>query len=414
MFRTLIKDLKFPTGVAVDGGVVYITESGLQPTGRLGQGRVLKITDSGTVVLADELRAPVTGLIFHEGALFVSEGGCPGRISKIDPRTGARQTLLDNLPGGGDYHTNTPIILGEWLYFGQGAATNSGIVSWDPVSMPWIEGTDLPNDLPGYDVELADHDGTGKTGAFQKFGTKVEARTRLNAQLPCTSGVMRCRLDGSELETVAWGFRNPFGLHAMPDGEILVVDLGMNDRGARPVGQTGSAIWKLEKNRWFGHPDFVAGEPVSDPKFRSLRPEALQAAPLIANHDELGPVPKPLAKFGPNSGPTQMLYDEKSSVLLVALFGDKRPITGVPGPTAGRDLVRIDLTSGAITACNLTGLYRPIDLCWRNDELLLLDFGNYELEAGGGLKLGGPSGALHLVSRQAFDASVKHDLETVS
>ncbi|MGY3437505.1 MULTISPECIES: hypothetical protein [unclassified Marinovum] len=402
--------MQFPTGVVAQGSTLFLAESGLDARGRPGVGRVLRVREGQTTELCGGLRAPVTGLTLHHGALYVSEGGRPGRISRIDVATGGRITLLDGLPGGGDYHTNTPMVHNGWLYFGQGAASNSGVVSWDPVTMPWINGTDLPHDLPGVEIELA-ADGAGRSAAFQAFGVTAPAGTRIAAHLPCTSGVMRCRLDGTGLELVAWGMRNPFGLTALPDGRILAVDLGMNDRGTRPVGQTQSVIWELTPGAWYGFPDFAAGVPVSDPQFKSQRPGGAQPKPLLANHAELGPVPQPIARFAPNSGPTQMLFDPASGGLFVALFGDKRPITGMPGAKAGRSLIRVDIQTGTLVTCAVAGLHRPIDLCWQGDDLLLLDFGAYELEPGGTLKAKGATGRLLALSRSEIDALSKPQRE---
>jgi Tn3 transposase DDE domain len=39
---------------------------------------------------------------------------------------------------------------------------------------------------------------------------------------------MRCDRDGSNLELVAWGLRNPYGLAFLPDARLLAVDLGIN------------------------------------------------------------------------------------------------------------------------------------------------------------------------------------------
>ena len=222
---------------------------------------------------------------------------------------------------------------------------------------------------------------------------------------------MRCKLDGAGLELVAWGMRNPFGLHTLPNGRILVIDLGMNDRGVRPVGQTQSVIWQLDPGNWYGYPDFAASELVSDKKFCSQRPGAKLASPLLANHDELGPVPRPLVRFAPNSGPTQMLFDPGSDTLLVALLGDKRPITGVLGTKVGRSLVRVSLETGDITPCDLPGLQRPIALCWHGDQVLLLDFGEYELESGGKLKTAPPTGTLYSLSRNELDIATSPLLE---
>jgi hypothetical protein len=54
-------------------------------------------------LLADGLGVPLNGLAVHDGALYVSEGGCPGRISRLAVDGGPVEVLVDGLPGGADY-----------------------------------------------------------------------------------------------------------------------------------------------------------------------------------------------------------------------------------------------------------------------------------------------------------------------
>lgn len=395
--------LQFPTGIAVgDDGTVYITESGLSADGRLLVGRVLRLTaEGGWRVIASGLRAPVTGLFHHRDSLYVSEGGHPGRISRIELRTQRQVTVIDGLPSRGDYHTNTPIVLEDWLYFGQGAATNSGVVSWDPVSMPWISGEELAHDIPGYDIKLAGRafpeDGCSpelQTSAFHPYCVSAEAGTRLKAKLPCTSAVMRCRLDGSDLQLVAWGLRNPFGLGLDAFGRMLAIDLGINDRGLRPVGEAESCLFELNAGRWYGWPDFAGGEPVTAPRFHSRHPGAKPTEFLLCNHHQLGPPVEPLFRFPAYSGPTKFVAMPDRGDLLVTLFGDKRPLTGAPGPKSGRKLIRIDLSSGRTTDVASPRFQRPIDLAYSPDRknLYVVDFGDYEIDRQGRLISEGGTG----------------------
>ncbi len=391
-----LEELAYPTGIAVaDDGTVFVTESGLTATGKPGAGRVLRVLGDGFEVVCGGLRAPVTGLTWHDGALYVSEGGDPGRISRVDPVSGSRVMVLDDLPSRGDYHTNAPEIVDGWLYFGQGAATNAGVVSWDPVSMPWVDGSDLAHDRPGVAVTLAD-EGDGRSRAFQPFGKSVPAGTVVPAALPCTSAVMRCRLDGSGLELVAWGFRNPFSITRHGYGRLLVVDLGMNDRGARPFGGVQSCLYALEPGRWYGWPDYAGGVALSDPRLGSRRPDAPEPRFLLENHAELGLPAKPLVQFPEHSGPTGAVPDPRDpDRMIVALFGDKRPLTGAPGPKAGRKVVSVDTARGTMDGLVLPAMQRPIDVAVGPEgDLWVLDFGDYEIDRTGRMLSSGPSGAL--------------------
>src|SRR5262249_28411971 len=153
------------------------------------------------------------------------------------------------LPEPGNYHTNMVVFGPEGkLYFSQGAMTNTGIVGLDAYQLGWLRRLPHAHDLPGYNIILAGVNAETpnplahgrrewtRTGAFVPFGTSTEQGQAVQGQLPCTAGVMRCNADGSDLELVAWGLRNAYGLGFLPDGRLLATDQGADDRGSRPVG----------------------------------------------------------------------------------------------------------------------------------------------------------------------------------
>ncbi|HEY7355973.1 MAG TPA: hypothetical protein VH590_05875, partial [Ktedonobacterales bacterium] len=218
--------LSFPTSLTFDeDGHAYVAESGLPFGGAPPGGRVWRLEANGTrSLLAEGLRPPVNGLTYYQGALYVSEGGHPARISRLS-LDGQQTTLVEGLPGPGNYHTNM-VAFGPdgYLYFSQGAMTNTGIVGLDAYELGWLRRLPHAHDLPGYAIELAGvnvatpnpldaaPDARAVTGAFAPFGTSTAPGQRVPAQLPCTAAVMRCRPDGSGLELVAWGLRNAYGL----------------------------------------------------------------------------------------------------------------------------------------------------------------------------------------------------------
>ena len=118
-------------------------------------GRVWRLArDGGRSLLAEGLQPPVNGLMFHDGGLYVSEGGHPGRISRLE-LDGQRTVIVDNLPGPGNYHTNI-VTFGpdSKLYFSQGAMTNTGVVGLDAYELGWLRRLPHAHDLPGYDIAL--------------------------------------------------------------------------------------------------------------------------------------------------------------------------------------------------------------------------------------------------------------------
>ncbi|MDJ0842158.1 MAG: PQQ-dependent sugar dehydrogenase [Acidobacteriota bacterium] len=400
--RTLAAEgFHFPTSLAFDeSGTAYVAESGLTFDGAPAGGRVWRLAPDGSrTCLKDDLRPPVNGLTWHQGALTIAEGGNPGRISRLYP-DGRWESILDGLPGGGNYHTNE-VAYGPdgLLYFGQGAMTNSGVVGPDALGIGWLRQLEHPHDIPGLDIQLTgftatvDHPGTGEsmtTGAFAPFGKT--SGDHIPGRLPCTAAVMRCRPDGTELELVAWGLRNPYGLGFLPDGRLLAVDLGINDRGSRPVGNVPDCIFQVEPGWWYGWPDYAAGKPVNHPDYRPIRGEPPE--PLLVNHHLLPPLRAPLISFPVHAAPVK--FTVKDDLLYVALFGDKLPLTGPPGPHAGRLVARVDLQAGTVERLPTGPFQRPIDveLNPADGRLYVLDFGNYEMKSMTNLEADAGSGKL--------------------
>lgn len=388
--KLVASGLDFPTSLAFDAeGTPWVAESGLPFAGAAPGGRVRCIGKDGFL---GDLKWPVNGLAFHDGVFHVAEGGHPGRISRWAPG-GERETILDGMPGLGNYHTNMAVVGPDgWLYFSQGALTNSGVIGLDAYELGWLRRLPHNHDVPGYDVVLAglnletdnplgtNGDRRVRTGAFSPFGVETAPGQRIAGRVPCTASVMRCRADGSGLELVAWGLRNAYGLLFLPDGRLLATDQGADDRGSRPIGQAPDLLFEVRPGAWYGWPDYVGGVPVTDPRFRPER--GPRPEPVLANHAELPPPERPLLEFAVNAAATKMDV-LPSGQILVALFGDERPMTGPPGPRIGRSLARIDPADWSIHAIEAGPFRRPIDVRVHDGAVWVLDFGEFEMGPGG-------------------------------
>lgn len=411
----LVSDgLSFPTSLAFDKkGGIYLAESGLTFEDEISSGgRIWQITRHGSpLLLADGLRAPVNGLTFHDNSLYISEGGYPGRITRLDLDNGKQNTVLDNLPGLGNYHTNM-VAFGpdDKIYFSQGAMTNSGIVGLDAYEVAWLSRLPQTHDIPGYDVTLTGinietsdpfNSSSGiisknsskeqmhvQTGVFVPFGTKTEPGQRIAAQLPCTAGIMRCNIDGTNLELVAWGLRNSYGLGFLPDGRLLAIDQGPDDRGSRPVGNAPDLLFEIHMGAWYGWPDFIGGDSITDIHYAPERGPA--PAFVLANHEELPTPERPLLRFPPHSAAVKFdmmlsanLQDDWKGQIFVALFGDERPMTApLNGPRVGRAVARIDPHDWNLHPFMADPLVRPIDVRFNpvDAALYILDFGQFEID----------------------------------
>jgi glucose/arabinose dehydrogenase len=422
--------LHFPTSLAFDGdGALWVAESGLPFAGSPPGGRVLRMAPDGSWRgVAEGLRAPLNGLTWDAsaGGFLVAEGGEPGRVGRLGTG-GGHTTLVDGLPGAGNYHTSVAVAGSDgWIYFSVGAMTNLGVVGLDGSELAWLRRVDHSWDVPGYDIELAGLNFTSPaapgsaetvtTGAFSPFGTPTRPGQRVPAGLPCTAAVLRCRPDGTDLALHAWGLRNAFGLGFAPDGRLLATDQGADERGSRPIAGVPELVYEVRPGAWYGWPDFVGGVPVTDRRFRSRR--GPEPSFVLANHDELPPPERPLAALPVHAAATRFDFAPPGTPLagcmLLALFGDERPLTAPAGPRVGRSVVALDLAAGSLRPLTRQGaLERPIDV--RVDPsgrwLYVLDFGAFEMAGGGRVEARAGSGGVWRLSLAEPDAPAAPDTE---
>jgi hypothetical protein len=296
------------------------------------------------------------------------------------------------------------VVRDGWIYFGQGSATNSGIVGEDDFAFGWPDRAPEFHDLPCRDVTLTgvnvrtlDPRTSGardsvETGAYLPFGTASVPGLVVFGQIPCSGSILRLKARGGPPEVVAWGLRNPFGLSFDRKGTLYALDDAYDDRGSRPVRDAGDLLWVIRSGAWYGWPDYHGSHRLdSSDRFRSSGGDTLK--PLIRNP----PAPAdPISTFAPHSTPTGIDFstDRRFGYVgsaFVAEFGDLAPLTGdVPAP-AGFKIVVLDPTTGVPSdfATNRgrsngpaslskgKGLERPIALRFSPDGtgLYVVDFG---------------------------------------
>jgi glucose/arabinose dehydrogenase len=390
----------FPTSLTfAEDGVAYVAEAGLPFGGAPPGGAVWQLTaDGDRTLVANDLRPPVNGLAWHDGDLYLSEGGHPSRLSRLH-RDGRQTVLLEGLPGPGNYHLNMAVVgPDQKLYFSQGAMTNLGIVGLDAYEVGWLQRLPHGHDVPGLDITLAGVDVTtpdpttdgdtaqAVTGAFVPFGTPTRAGQQVRAELPATASVMRCNLDGTGLELVAWGLRNAYGLGFLPDGRLLAVDQGADDRGSRCVGNAPDMLFEVHSEAWYGWPDYIGGQPITEERFAPER--GPHPTFVLAEHEKLPHPERALLEFPPHVAAVKFDLAPPGNglegSLLVALFGDEVPMTAPTGPRVGRGVALVDTTTWQLRPF-VSGdpLHRPIDVRVHDGAIYILDFGEFEMTTDG-------------------------------
>jgi glucose/arabinose dehydrogenase len=402
----IAQNLTFPTGITFDDqGTPYVVESGYSYGEKWTTPRLLRIGSNGTVeqVSAGEKNGPWTGVTYSKGNFYIAEGGEleGGRILKISP-DGKRTVLISNLPSYGDHHTDGPVVGPDGkIYFGQGTASNSGIVGEDDADFGWLKRHPHFHDIPGQDITLTGQNfttknaltktGKVKTGAFVPYGTETQPGQVIKGQVPCSGSVMRVNPDGGGLELVAWGFRNPFGLTFSADGTLFVTDNGYDDRGSRPVWGTPDLLWCVRGKTWYGWPDYTGGVPLTAKGFKP--PHKKRVHFLISNHPN--PPPKPAARLGVHASACGLDFSRggfgHDGEAFIALFGDQSPTTGKSEHPVGCKVVRVNTNTGVIedfavnrgkfngpaSKFGTGGLERPIAVKFSPDgrSLYVVDFG---------------------------------------
>lgn len=335
-------------------GSIYIGESGYggayaSTAGVEGAtpGRVLRLERDGTLtVVAGGFLPPLAGFVHdRDGTLYVSHNGTVTALGR-----GGRQDILSGLPSLGD-HKNNNLVVGpdKKLYLSQGTVTNSGIVGLDNWVL-WGRYFPAPRDIPcqdmtlrGVSVQTADPRSVipmmrVSTGAYSPFGTKGVPNQVVKGELPCNGSIMRFNPDGSGLELVAWGLRNPFDLRFGPDGLLYVTDDGPDDRGSRPMDGP-DLFHQIRPGAWYGWPDYWNGAPVTH--------QGKKLAPLLAKAPARPE--KAFAALGDHMGvggfdfaPGRFGFGGQA---FIALWGSGFPATTQEPAYNGFKVVRLDLNS---------------------------------------------------------------------
>lgn len=404
--------LTFPTGVAFDEqGQLHVIEAGYSYGEVFLEPRLLRVDQGGglTTVATGQKNGPWNGVTFHNGSFYVAEGGvlAGGKVLRISP-DGTITSLVENLPTMGDHHTNGPAVGPDGnLYFGLGTATNSGVVGQDNYNYGWLERHPDFHDIPCKDVILAGRNYTSEvplpsksgkqtTGAYVPYGTPTTKGQVIEGRLPCSGAVIRVSPEGGQMELVAWGFRNPFGLAFSPNGSLYVSDNGYDVRGSRPVWGNGDYLWQVQQEQWFGWPDYSGGLAFNGDRFDPPGEDAPQ--PLLAQHPN--EPPRPVATLGVHSSSNGLDFSRSNAFgyegqAFIAQFGDLAPDVGKVLSPVGYKVVRVDVTNGTIkdfaankgkkvapaSKLKSGGLERPVAVKFSPDgqSLYIVDFGVMEV-----------------------------------
>jgi hypothetical protein len=453
--QEIARDLTGPVDCEVDGeGNLIIAESG---RGKF-EPRIYAIRKDGThfdiyptakrfpfplnwVKPGFRIYGPVGGIAISDGKIYVTHRDADG-FGTITAFTydGGHTTIVGKLPAQGDYGMGD-LAFDRYgrLWFGVGAATNSGVVGLDNWAAGWVKRYpsfadrpwlfdrstqylsllgyrfDTPNPLAGL---FGGKDVAG-TAPFQPFNSRYRGRIPRAENGRPTAAVFSCDPGGGGLKVEAWGIRYPRGIAFDEWGSPFMTNNGMEMRGTRPVKDDPDAMLRIYGGTWYGWPDYSADlRRITDPDFQPPQELLVTYQELSVVVDHQGSrLAEPLRSsllhavlptlsgaagltFVPAGGP---LGTEHRGHAVIALSGDRAPFATsgrkMKGPTGYR-IVRVDPIEKTVTdfVRNTAGLprsrqgltyhhislERPIAVHFdRSDgSMYIVDFGVLEMRRG--------------------------------
>ena len=381
---------------------------------------------------------PIGGITVANGTIYVShrDGDGRGVITAFDYE-GNHTTVVADLPAQGDYGVTDLAIHPNngRLYFGVGAATNSGVVGLDNWQRGWVKPHPQTADDSLVDLKLLGYRFTSRnpaggwfggddiavTAPFQPFGASRLLRITPAPTGKPSAAIYSVNAEGGDLRVEAHGIRNPRGLAFNEFGNLYVTNDGMELRGTRPVKDDPDVVLRvpLGSGVWFGWPDFSADlQPITLAKYQP--PEAMleksgyPEVSFLIDHEASALLPPDRntllrATLAPQSGAARMALvpgrDEGAfgpyrGSLLVALQGDRAPFANDGQPSknpVGYAVVQVDPDTKQVRdfihntrrqpghEFDATGiaLERPIDVTFGPDgALYVLDYGQMEMRDG--------------------------------
>ncbi len=390
----LMAGLDSPIGMAFSElGDLYIAEAGINT----GIAKIIRVNKGQVEIIAQNFSVPISGISYLDGTIYVSHKGF---ITTLKP-DGSRQDIIAGLPCNGDNSiSNVTIGADDKIYFGLGTATNSGVVGTDN---PWVFNHPFLCDYPAADIILNGQNFISDnmlnmavdniyTGAFAPYGVQNTPYEVRKGFVKASGSILRANRDGTELELVAWGLRNP--VHVMFDESfrLFAANRGYDVRGSRPIANAPDEFQLIRTGIWYGWPDYSAGEPVTLPKFK---PEGRsQPEFLLASHPNQPPMP--FTRFPPHSSVIGFDFNYNQSFgfygdVFIAEYGSYGPSTmGASAAYAGVNhrVSRINMQTGEVVTfisnksglpANIRGeggLGRPVDVKFGPDHAMyILDYG---------------------------------------
>lgn len=218
--------------------------------------------DGREEILLQDNTLKIENILFYKNKLYFTS---KDKLYKYDVDNKNLKPVLENIPFEGKYIDRNIIIKDSKLLLSIGSATNSGIASYESN----YSINKIPYDISPIDITLNGCNyGDKKTGAFMPYGNSSEEGQKIKAQNLGNASVIEVNLINNKTSLYSSGIRNITGWDLDAEGNLIGIVGGMENVGERPINRDFDYLYKIDKGKWYGWPDFSGGDPINSPRFK--------------------------------------------------------------------------------------------------------------------------------------------------
>ncbi|QUF84340.1 hypothetical protein KDJ93_05405 [Clostridium butyricum] len=216
----------------------------------------------------------IENILFYKGVIYYLSND---KIYRYDISKNESKVVLEGIPFKGKYLDRKLLIKDSKLLLAIGSATNSGVADNDGT----FNINEIPYDTSPINITLTGNNyGEKKTGAFMAYGNSSLKGQKIECKKIANSSIIEIDPETNKVSLFACGIRNITGWSLDSDNNLICIIGGMEDSSDRPVKRDFDYLYKIEKNNWYGWPDFSGGDPIDSPRFKGDKP----ITKIIENH----------------------------------------------------------------------------------------------------------------------------------
>ena len=227
--------------------------------------KVIRVKGTEEILFQDDSFKIESMILYNNKIYYISND----KIYRYDLIQNENKMILEGIPYQGKYLDRKLIIKDSKILLAIGSATNSGIADNNGEK----ELSSIPYDISPINIILNGNNyGQKNTGAFMPYGNSSLKGQKIECIEVANSSIIEIDPDTNNISLFACGIRNITGWSLDSENNLICIVGGMEDSGDRPVKRDFDYLYKIEKNKWYGWPDFSGGDPIDSPRFKTDKP----------------------------------------------------------------------------------------------------------------------------------------------